>query len=211
METSPGPINPTNPLHNPYAPPAAAMDGGRDESEVDLRRGLARYAFVFGYGGLSGLAALCAVYALVEGSVLAEGFGGLIELSAQALGLVWLGVTWARIPRRVRAVHGKGMGPAGIVLRHFIPIVGIAWIFMAQKELCDTLDKKLRESGKGPSAPTALRIAVCTATLVGVGAAFAPPPFPLVYQVATAALWCAYMVGVEQTFGRAFAPSGVTA
>jgi hypothetical protein len=37
--------------------------------------------------------------------------------------------------------------------------------------------------------------------------ALLPAPFPLVYQVATATLWSAYMVGAEQTFGRAFAPS----
>jgi hypothetical protein len=132
-------------------------------------------------------------------------FGALPELAAAFAGLAWTYRAWARLPDRLRIIDGYRLSPTKLALRHFIPLYGIFWLFRAQHLLCGALDVKLIEKEDAAGAPTGMAgIAGALQLANGSFGAAAPPAVRLAFGVASTVAWTVYMLGIEQTFARAF-------
>jgi hypothetical protein len=186
-----------DPTVNPYAPPLApAAPRGR------RRARFSRLVWVYVALESLGLVADAAHLAgLTRGP-----FGVFVRVGGSAVGLAWLYSAWNRLPDRLRAFEGRSFSPTAVVLRHFIPLYGLFWLFRAQHFLCDALDAWLIEKEHAGGTPRQMATVACALVLVTsfVSAQRAPFALRLALALASAAAWTAYMFAIEQCFARAF-------
>ncbi len=132
--------------------------------------------------------------------------GILGALGGYIVGLAWLYGAWQRIPERLQEVDGHRYTATSLVLRFFIPVYNLYWLFRAQQLLCGALDARLKEKGRGGPAVSGTATLPCLLQFFSAGLSNAklPPIVSLVAVTLTGLAWTSYMFTIERAFAQAF-------
>lgn len=180
---------------NPYAPPAVPRTVRRQDRPPVSRAIVAVYvlgvAEVLYYAAvaISGVAGMTP-----DGIKSLVAVGPVISLAFSLMGIVWLDGVLDRLP----IPHRDDRFKSGVLLKFFIPVYNIYWMFEVTTGVCDILDGGLSRYRRGRSAPRTLATNTCGAHIaVSVITRVAKGTLLGFVGIVTPILWMVFMFRVE--------------
>jgi hypothetical protein len=137
---------------------------------------------------LAGSFALPAVTSHVVGAL-----GGLAHVASVLVAIVWVSKAWASVPvEPVKSMHRQEA-----VLRLFIPIYNLYWMFVVNLRLCAAIDAVLARRGTQRTPRNAAIAAGVLTILSWTSSSSGEPWTTLAAGAGAAVFWFVYMNGVD--------------
>jgi hypothetical protein len=117
-----------------------------------------------------------------------------LRVLAMLVGVVWLAVSWACVPRaRRRMRRGRSVSVGQVVGLLFVPCFNVYWVFAVNIGLCNAMNRVLAGYDSEKRAPVGVAVAACVVHFGSSVAALAVPQLSAVAPF----LWFVYMLQTD--------------